>query len=148
MDQKRTLKLSTSSPSCSIYVVSLSNVRVAACTFAQSGASTDLQEEKMQISASIPVALAIIDCDGDETSLLQRSSSPPDLRSCFVDYTDYTDGTILACANSDTSAICINYSFQMVSGCKMLNNRSRHVQAMWTAWFGPLSRAPRTVGCA
>lgn len=32
---------------------------------------------EMQVSVNIPVTLANVDCDGDETSLLVCSSSPP-----------------------------------------------------------------------
>lgn len=46
----------------------------------------------------LPVVLANVDCDGDEVSLLQCSSSPPDIRKCpgF--------STRLACTNSVASA--------------------------------------------
>lgn len=50
--------------------------------------------------ANLPVGLASVDCDGTETSLLQCSSSQKDIPGCRILNQNFTDSTVLACANS------------------------------------------------
>lgn len=54
--------------------------------------------------ADLPVSLASVDCNGDETSLLQCTSNGEDLRGCTVPDTNFTDATVLACANTAAGA--------------------------------------------
>eukprot|EP00892_Ulva_mutabilis_P007273 jgi/Ulvmu1/4918/UM202_0003.1 len=51
------------------------------------------------LAAPIPAALVELDCNGNETSLLQCSSSEF-IQRCGIPGTDLTDATVLACANS------------------------------------------------
>ena len=50
----------------------------------------------------LPIMLANVDCEDDDSFLLQCSSSPPDVRDCVHDSSVY--GTRLACTNSVESA--------------------------------------------
>lgn len=49
--------------------------------------------------ANLPIGLASVDCDGSETSLLDCVSSEDDLAFCTPPG-NFTDATVLACANS------------------------------------------------
>lgn len=53
---------------------------------------------------SLPVALASVDCDGTETSLLACSSSEEDLQECGIANTNLTKATVLACGKAGNSA--------------------------------------------
>ena len=50
----------------------------------------------------LPIMLANVDCDNNDSSLLQCSSSPPDFRDCVRDSSVF--GTRLACTNAVESA--------------------------------------------
>lgn len=60
--------------------------------------------------ANLPVGLASVDCEGTEASLLQCTSSTDALRGCTVPDTNFTDATVLACADTAPGA-----EFQLVS---------------------------------
>eukprot|EP00892_Ulva_mutabilis_P004970 jgi/Ulvmu1/2845/UM144_0010.1 len=59
------------------------------------------------LAADIPVGIATVDCNGTETSLLQCTSSLDQARACVVPQSNFTDATVLACANSTTAADCM-----------------------------------------
>eukprot|EP00892_Ulva_mutabilis_P005579 jgi/Ulvmu1/3393/UM016_0009.1 len=59
--------------------------------------------ESQVLAANLPVVLASVDCDGNETSLLECTSGPNDVSRCGIDNTNLTDATILACGNSAPS---------------------------------------------
>eukprot|EP00892_Ulva_mutabilis_P004962 jgi/Ulvmu1/2838/UM144_0002.1 len=58
--------------------------------------------ENQVLVAALPVALASVDCDGNETSLLECTSSQEELRNCKLPDSNLTDATVLACANAAT----------------------------------------------
>lgn len=63
--------------------------------------SESLQELQLQVLAAIlPVALATVDCNGTETSLLDCSSKPNDVGGCNIAGTNLTDATVLTCSNT------------------------------------------------
>ena len=53
---------------------------------------------------NLPVGLASVDCNGNETSLLECTSSPEAIPFCDSG-DNYTDVTVLACSNATESAV-------------------------------------------
>eukprot|EP00892_Ulva_mutabilis_P012491 jgi/Ulvmu1/9614/UM054_0044.1 len=56
-------------------------------------------KENRVLLAELPVALAAVNCMGDEESLLDCSSDDAMIRRCGVPDTTFTDSTVLACAD-------------------------------------------------
>eukprot|EP00892_Ulva_mutabilis_P008499 jgi/Ulvmu1/6020/UM260_0004.1 len=52
--------------------------------------------------SSLPVGLVSVDCTGSETSLLQCMSGRDEFRQCGSPLRNFTDATVLACADSQT----------------------------------------------
>lgn len=57
--------------------------------------------------ANLPVGLASVDCNGTETSLMQCSSSQDDIPGCRILNQNFTDSTVLACANSNNGVLLV-----------------------------------------
>eukprot|EP00892_Ulva_mutabilis_P004965 jgi/Ulvmu1/2840/UM144_0005.1 len=57
-------------------------------------------QDNQVLVANLPVGIASVDCNGTETSLLQCTSSQEEIPNCRVSDSEFTDATVLACANS------------------------------------------------
>eukprot|EP00892_Ulva_mutabilis_P004968 jgi/Ulvmu1/2843/UM144_0008.1 len=62
--------------------------------------TTSFNPDNQVLVANLPVGLASVDCNGTETSLLQCTSSQEAIPTCGVPNSQFTDATVLACANS------------------------------------------------
>eukprot|EP00892_Ulva_mutabilis_P006138 jgi/Ulvmu1/3897/UM018_0119.1 len=55
------------------------------------------------LAATLPVGLASVDCNGNESSLLECTSSQRDLELCGTGSTNLTDATVIACGKAAPS---------------------------------------------